>query len=544
MTQANTQVTATNAGGEVLLDAFIVGCGVSGIEALHRLRSAGFDAIAVDAADGVGGTWHWNRYPGARLDSESYSYGYFFSEELRNGWDWSEHFCSQPENERYFNYVVDALDLRPFMKLGTAVTSAHWDPDGGIWLVTTADGDRYRTRFLITGIGILSDPKYPNIPGRERFSGAVAHTARWPKGGLDLKDKRVAVIGTGSSGVQTIAAIGPIVGSLTVFQRSPNWCPPLNNEPITPLEMAEIKGQYEAIWTKTRTTRGGFIHGPIAASAFSFSPEERRQWYETLYGRRGFARLYTNFIEVIRTKELNAEFSEFLAEKIRERVEDPDVAKKLIPVDHGFGQRRPPYETGYYEVYNQPNVELVDTTETPLVEITENGIRTTEREFEFDVIIYATGFNSVTGAFDRIDIQGRDGASLGDAWRQGPNTVAGLGTHGFPNLLMLGGPQAMGGNIPRCIEHQALFLDSLMRHMRDNGLSRIEPTQTACDEWTAHVAEVVSMTLYAETKSGWFWNAVEGATGHSFGIYPAGVVEYGRRLREIEANGYQGFVLS
>ncbi|MHC3001682.1 flavin-containing monooxygenase [Gordonia metallireducens] len=543
MTRSEATDSHTVTSPETLVDAFIIGCGVSGIEALHRLRAAGFDAIAVDAATGVGGTWHWNRYPGARLDSESYSYGYFFSRELREGWDWSEHFCGQPENERYFNYVVDTLGLRPYMRMQTTVESAHFDCTDDTWLVTTTAGDRYRTRFLMTGIGILSDPKYPNIPGRERFRGISVHTARWPADGPELDGKRVAVVGTGSSGVQTISAVGPTVGSLTVFQRSPNWCPPLNNEPITPLEMAEIKGEYDAIWAKTRSTRGGFVHGSIMASANDYTAEERHEWYEMLFRRRGFARLYTNFIEVIRTKELNAEFSGFLANKIRERVKDPAVAEKLIPADHGFGQRRPPYETGYYDVYNQDNVELVDTTATPMVEITERGIRTTEQDFEFDVIIFATGFNSVTGAFDKIDIRGRDGLRLTEAWHNGPNTLAGLGTHGFPNLLMLGGPQAMGGNIPRCIEHQALFLDTLLRHMRANGYTTIEATQDACDAWSDHVAQVVGMTLYTETKASWFWTPTEGK-GHSFGIYPAGVVEYGKRLRDIEANGYQGFVLS
>lgn len=543
MTQAEAQHTRTDNADVKILDALIIGCGVSGIEALHRLREAGFDALAVDAADGVGGTWYWNRYPGARVDSESYSYGYFFSEELRNGWDWSEHFCGQPENERYFNYVVDALDLRPFMRLNTTVASAHFDSVDSTWLITTTADERYRARFLITGIGILSDPRYPGIPERERFAGQSAHTARWPKEGLDLGGKRVAVVGTGSSGVQTISAIGPIVGSLTVFQRSPNWCPPLNNQPIKPLEMAEIKSEYDAIWMKTRTTRGGFVHGAIAASAHDFSTEERREWYETLYRRRGFARLYTNFTEVIRTKELNAEFSDFLANKIRERVKDPAVADTLIPADHGFGQRRPPYETGYYDVYNQDNVELVDTSKTPMLEITERGIRTSDKEFEFDVIIYATGFNSVTGAFDRIDIRGRDDTSLRDSWRQGPSTWAGIGTHGFPNLLMLGGPQAMGGNIPRCIEHQARFLDSLLKHMRDNGYTQIEATHEACEGWAEHVESVVNLTLYTETTKSWFWTENEGS-GHTFGIYPAGVVEYGKRLAEIESSDYKGFVLS
>lgn len=543
MNRSKAQTTQTMPHEQGILDALIIGCGLSGIEILHKLRTAGFDALAVDAADGVGGTWYWNRYPGARVDSESYSYGYFFSDELRNGWDWSEHFSGQPENERYFNYAADFLQLRPHMKLKTRIKSAHFDPADSTWLVTTTESEQYRTRLLITAVGILSDPRYPRVQGRERFRGQSVHTARWPKEGVDFEGKRVAVIGTGSSGVQTIAAIGPIVKSLTVFQRSPNWCPPLNNELITPLEMAEIKGEYDAIWKKTKSTRGGFVHGPIMASAKDFTAQERHAWYETLYRRRGFARLYTNFTEVVRNKEYNAEFSEFLANKIRERVTDPAVAEKLIPTDHGFGQRRPPYESRYYEVYNQANVELVDTSATPMQEITELGVRTSDRELEFDIIIYATGFNAITGAFDQIDIRGRNGAALTDSWKRGPSTFAGIGTHGFPNLLMLGGPQALGGNIPRCIEHQTAFVDSLVNHLRDNGFTEVEATQEACDAWAEHVSELVSLTLYGETKSSWFWTETEGEA-HSFGIYPGGVLEYGKRLEEIESSDYKGFQLS
>lgn len=525
-----------------VLDALIIGAGVAGIETLHRLRERGFDAHVVDAASGVGGTWHWNRYPGARLDSESYSYGYFFSRELREGWNWSEHFCAQPENEAYFNYVVDTWDLRPHITLNTRVTSAHFDAGTDTWRVTADDGREFTSRFLLTGIGILSDPRYPQEPGRERFRGESYHTARWPKEGVDLTGKRVAVIGTGASGVQTIASIGPIVGSLTVFQRTPNWCPPLNNEPLSALEMAEIKGSYDTIWARTQNSRGGFVHGHFLGSVHDYTAEERHEWYETLYARRGFARLYTNFPEVIRTEEFNKEFSAFLEAKIRARIDDQSIADKLIPTDHGFGQKRPPYETNYYEVYNQPNVELVSTHETPIVEFTEDGIVTTEQLHEFDVIIYATGFHAVTGAFDRIDIRGVDGVSLVDAWREGPKTWAGLATPGFPNLLYLGGPQAMGGNIPRAIEKQVPFVADLLDHLRTHGWSRIDAQEDVCKEWADEIAYFVSMTLYRPGVTSWFWT--EAGEGHSFGIYPAGIIEYGKRLSAIEDADYRGFTLT
>lgn len=525
-----------------VLDALIIGAGVAGIESLHRLRGLGYDALLVDAASGVGGTWHWNRYPGARLDSESYSYGYFFDKELRDGWNWSEHFCAQPENEAYFNYVVDSWELRPHISLNTRVVSAVFDSDSDTWTVTAESGREFRARFLLTGIGILSDPRFPQEPGQDRFRGESYHTARWPQESVDLTGKRVAVIGTGASGVQTISAIGPEVGSLTVFQRTPNWCPPLNNESLSTLEMAEIKGSYDAIWARTQSSRGGFVHGHIVGSVHDYTEEERHEWYETLYARRGFARLYTNFPEVIRTEEFNKEFSQFLESKIRARINDQSVADRLIPTDHGFGQKRPPYETNYYEVYNQPNVELVSMLETPIVEFNEGGILTSEKQHDFDVIIYATGFNAVTGAFDRIDIRGVDGVRLVDAWREGPKTWAGLATPGFPNLLYLGGPQAMGGNIPRAIEKQVPFVADLLEHMRANGYRRIDAHEDACQEWAAEIAHFVSLTLYRPGITSWFWT--EAGEGHSFGIYPAGIIEYSKRLKAIAAEGYRGFTLS
>ena len=542
MTFTEKASTAVDGRETRVLDALILGAGVSGIEQLYKLRESGFDALAVDAAAGVGGTWFWNRYPGARLDSESYSYGFYFSKELLQEWEWSEHFCGQPENEKYFNFVVDKLKLRPHIRLSTQVLSATFDSDADEWTVVTSAGDVIRARLLVTGIGILSDPQYPNVPGRDEFKGEWYHTARWPAEEVDLTGKRVAVVGTGSSGVQLITAIGDQVRSLTVFQRTANWCTPLNNEPIPPQEMEDIKANYDKVWASTQNP-GGFVHNPIEGSAWDYTPDERRERYESLYKQRGFAKSVRNYPELLLSKEINAEFSAFLEEKIRARVKDQTVADKLIPTDHGYGIKRPPYESGYYEIYNQDNVELVDMRETPMVRITESGVRTTEKEYEFDVIIYATGFDAITGAFNKIDIVGSRGATLKEHWANGPITFAGLGSYGFPNLLMLGGPQALGGNNPRCIEKQTDFVTNLAGYMREKGYHRVEPTAEACTEWTEHVNEIVSGTLYSEGES-WMFGSNTAGKARAFGLYIGGMMVYGEKLATIEANDYHGFVLA
>src|SRR3984957_11160825 len=521
-----------------VLDALILGAGGSGIDQLYKLRGQGLNAIAVDAASGVGGTWFWNRYPGARLDSESYSYGYFFSKEILDEWNWSEHFCSQPENERYFNFVVDKLGLRPYIRLNTQVLSATFDADAHGWQVLTSAGDIIRYRLLITGIGILSDPQYPNVPGRDDFKGEWHHTARWPAEPVDLKGKRDARVGTGSSGVHIVTALAAEVGTLTVFQRTANWCTPLNNGPISAEEMAGIRANYGKVWESTQNP-GGFVHNPVEGSAWDATPEQRQERYEAVYGERRFAKSIRNYPELLVSKEINAEFSAFLEKRIRARVKDQSVADKLIPTDHGYGAKRPPYESGYFEICNQPNVELVDMRETPMVQITERGIRTTEKEYEFDVIIYATGFDAITGAFNKIDIVGSRGETLKEQWMNGPQTYCGLASYGFPNFLMAGGAQALGGNNPRCIEKQTDFITHLAVYMRENSLTRVEATAESCAEWVGHVNELVAGTLYNEGDSWMFGSNTEGKK-RAFGLYIGGMMVYGERLASEEDNGYQG----
>jgi cation diffusion facilitator CzcD-associated flavoprotein CzcO len=522
------------------LDALIIGTGVSGIYQLYKARERNWSVLAVDTADGVGGTWNWNRYPGARVDSESYSYCYFFSPELLADWNWTEHFASQPENEAYLNHVVDRFGLREHIRLGTTVTAAKFDADTDTWITELSSGSELYTRFLITAVGILSAPQYPSAPGRESFSGPAYHTARWPREGVDVTGRRVAVIGTGSSGVQIITAIADDVADLIVFQRTPNWCPPLNNAPLSTSEMADIKGRYDKIWTSCQNL-GGSVYDPPAESALDVTSDERRKFFEHLFNeKRGLAPLYANYLDLLTNKDVNREFADFIAERIRARVHDPKTAELLIPTDHLFAVKRPPLETGYYELYNRTNVHLVDLRSTPIERFTRTGITTTAADYDVDVIVFATGFDAITGAFDKIHFTGTDDQTLRDAWRHGPNTHTGIATPGFPNLLYAGGPQSLVGNIPRVVEHQVDFITDLIQHARDTGGTRAECTPQSAADWTDHVEEAVAATIFADGQS-WMYGSNIPGKPRAFGLYAGGLTNYVNRLREIRDAGFEGF---
>lgn len=421
-------------------DAIIIGAGISGMYQLHRLRGLGISVRVFEAGTGVGGTWYWHRYPGARFDSESYSYGYSFSEELLEEWNWSEHFAPQPETLRYLNYVADKFDLRRDIEFHARVVSAAWDEATRLWQVTLESGWVHSSRFLIAAIGPLSAPTLPNIAGIESFRGQPCHTARWPHEAVSFEGKRVAVIGTGATGVQTIQEVAKTAAHLTVFQRTPNWCAPLHNRKISPEEMQQIKGRYPEIFKRCAETFGCFLHTPDPRKTFEVSADEREAMFEKLYAEPGFGIWVGNFADILTDRKANAAITDFVARKIRQRVRNPKLAEKLIPKNHGFGTRRVPLETHYYEVYNQKNVELVDLADTPIERITERGIKTIDRERDFDMIIYATGFDALTGAFDRIELRGVGGATLKDVWAGGAETFIGMQSAGFPNLLMLLGP--------------------------------------------------------------------------------------------------------
>ncbi len=521
-------------------DAIIIGAGMSGMYQLYRLRELGLRVRVFEAGTNVGGTWYWNRYPGARFDSESYSYGFSFSKELLQEWEWSEHFAGQPETLRYCNHVADKFDLRRDIQFRSRVTAAIYEEATRSWTITLENGERFCARFLITAIGPLSTPTLPRIEGRDSFAGQSFHTARWPHEPVDFKGKRVAVIGTGATGVQTIQTIAGEVGHLTVFQRTPNWCAPLHNGKIDAETQKKIKAGYPGIFARCQETFACFLHTPDPRGAFEVSDEEREAFYEKLYGERGFGIWQGNFNDILIDRRANATISDFVARKIRERVKDQRIAEKLIPKNHGFGTRRLPLETFYYEVYNRPNVELVDLMETPIERITPKGIKTREREYEFDIIIYATGFDAITGSFDRIDFRGANGVLLKEKWKHGPETYLGLMVDGFPNMMMLMGPHTALGNIPRSIEYSVDWVTGLMRFAQQNKLTRLEATAEGVSSWTDHV-KALGVGLLSNEVNSWMTGInsnVEGKQTRIVARYSGSAPAYRARCDEVAAKGY------
>jgi cation diffusion facilitator CzcD-associated flavoprotein CzcO len=521
-------------------DVIIIGAGLSGMYQLYRLRELGLKARVFEAGTGVGGTWYWNRYPGARFDSESYSYGYSFSKDLLQEWEWSEHFAGQPETLRYCNYVADKFDLRRDIQFESRVAAAIYQDTTRSWEVTLASGARHRCRFLITAIGPLSTPTLPRIEGRDSFAGQSFHTARWPKQKVDFAGKRVAVIGTGATGIQTIQTIAGEVGHLTVFQRTANWAAPLHNGKIDAETQARIKASYPEIFARCQETFACFIHTPDTRGAFEVSDEEREAVYERLYGERGFGIWQGNFKDILIDREANATLSDFIARKIRQRVKNQAVAEKLIPRNHGFGTRRVPLETFYYEVYNRDNVELVDLTETPIEKITPDGIRTSDKDHAFDIIIYATGFDAITGSFDAIDVRGAGGARLKEKWTHGPETYLGLMVDGFPNMMMLMGPHTALGNIPRSIEYSVDWVTGLLRFAQAKGLTFLDATPEGAAAWTDHV-KALGVGLLSNEVDSWMTGInrnVEGKQTRIIARYSGSAPAYRARCDEVAAKGY------
>ena len=521
-------------------DAIVIGAGVSGLYQLYRLRQLGLKVRVLDDGGGIGGTWYWNRYPGARFDSESYTYGYSFSKELLQEWDWKEHFSGQPENERYLNYVADKFDLSRDIQLNSRVTSALWDEGGRNWEIYLDDGRRTRARFLIAATGLLSAHYVPQFEGLESFIGDWFHTSRWPHQDPKLAGKRVGVIGTGATAVQLITEIAKEVRHLTVFQRTPNYCAPLRNGPIDAETQAKIKNDYPEIFRRTRETFAAFLHNFDSRSFFDVPAEKRLELYEELWKQPGFAKWLGNFSEIMTNAEANEEYAEFVRNKIRERVKNPLVAEKLVPKDHPFGSKRIPLESGYYEVFNRDNVILVDIRESPIDRITPTGIKTRDAEYPLDVIIFATGFDAITGPLTRIDIRGERHQSLKDHWAEGPRNFLGIQTVGFPNLFVANA--ATFCNVPRCLEMVVDWISDCISYVNEKGFTSIEPTVKAEQAWTDHVNELAAGTLLTKADS-WFMGANIPGKARAILLYANSAPAYRQKLEEAAAKNYDGFTL-
>ena len=428
--------------------------------------------------------------PGARFDSESYSYGFSWSPEILEEWDWVEHFSPQPETENTLTLSAISLVCERISSSKLGSSQLKYFDDKRIWQLTDESGKTYTSRFLITGMGVLSNPTLPNVPGVSDYKGVAFHTARWPKENVTFESKRVGIIGTGATAIQAIPEIAKTAGSLTVFQRTPNWAIPLHNGKISKDEMAEIRKGYPELFERCLQTRMCFIHDANPDSIWEASEAERQQLWEHLYGQPGFGMWLSNYKEILVNNDANKLVSDFVANKIRQRVHDPETAETLVPKNHGFGTRRVPMETFYFEAYNRPNVRLIDLLKTPIERVTEKGVKTSQEEFEFDMLIYATGFDAVTGAFDAIDFTGVNGVKMLKHWEDGPLTQLGMTVHGFPNMFMIMGPHQAYGNIPRSIEYAVDWVSNCIQHLRANDFTRIEATEQGVRDWTEHVHKI------------------------------------------------------
>ena len=528
------------------LDAVVIGAGFSGLFMNHRLRDTlGLDVQVIEAGSDVGGTWYWNRYPGARCDSEAYMYCFAFDRDLMQEWEWSGKYPEQPEILRYLGHVADRFDLRRNTSFDTRVRSAHFDENSNRWEVETDRGERYRCRFLITAIGCLSTGQIPDFRGRDRFAGEAYHTGAWPHEGVDFAGKKVAVIGTGSSGVQSIPVIARQADHLTVFQRTPQYMIPARHGNVDKAVLDEIKKEYDAIYDKARHSTGGFPYDVQDRSALDVDDDERQRILEEGWRLGGFKFMFSTFSDLRTSLPASEAAGEFIRDKIRQTVDDPELAQKLLPLDHPFGSKRILIDTDYFETYNRDNVELVDINAEPIVEITETGIRAGDTHHDVDVIVYATGFDAMTGSFNRIDIRGRDGQRLKDKWEAGPRTYLGLTSAGFPNLFMITGPGSPSvlSNMPISIEQHVEMIADIVAHLDGNELELIEAELEAEDAWVEHVNEVAEPTMFMHANS-WYLGANIPGKPRVFMPYAGGVGAYRQHCDKVVASGYEGFVLS
>jgi cyclohexanone monooxygenase len=539
------QGTAGGAGAGAstpIFDAVVIGAGFAGMYMLHRLREAGFSVRLFEAGSGVGGTWYWNRYPGARCDVESVEYSYSFDPDLEQEWTWTERYPSQPEILRYANHVADRFDLRSDMQFETRVTSAEFDEDASTWDLTTDTGGRVRTRFCITAMGCLSVPKDPEVVGSASFAGEVFHTGRWPHEGVDLQGKRVAVIGTGSSGIQAIPEIAKQASQLYVLQRTPAFTLPARNAPLLPEYIADIRSRYRQIRTDEVGSPSGWVLPWVGeGSALDASEDERLQRFEERWAEGGPGILLA-YEDIRKDEDANRTAADFVRHKIAETVTDPEVARRLTPIDYPIGAKRVCLDTDYYATYNRENVTLIDIRSNPIAQIGESGIELQDGVLEVDCIVFASGFDAMTGALLKLNPRGRDGLTLSEKWEAGPRTYLGLAVAGFPNLLTITGPGSPSvlSNMLCSIEQHVDWITECLEYLRETGSATIEARLDDEDRWVDHVWELGQQTLYPKANS-WYVGANVPGKPRVFMPYVGGLNAYRKRCRAVADKGYEGF---
>jgi len=525
-------------------DAIVVGAGFGGLYALYRLRKDGYRVKVLEAAADIGGTWYFNRYPGARCDIESMSYSYSFSDKLQQEWEWSERYAAQPEILKYINHVADRFDLRPHIQFDTRVTRVLYDDAEGRWLIETEAGEVFAARFCVLAAGCLSVPQKPEVKGLDNFKGDWYHTGFWPHENVDFTDQRVGVIGTGSSGIQAIPIMAEQARHLSVFQRTPNYSIPAWNRPLGSDIVAEWKARYAEIRERARTGQAGVGFEPRVCAAMEISREEQLHELERRWQHGGLV-MWETFTDVLSDERANAIAADFVREKIRAMVEDPEIADLLCPKGYPYGAKRICVDTNYYRTFNRDNVSLVDIAADPIREVTLTGLRTGDKEFELDALVFATGFDAMTGPILRIDIRGRGGVSLRDKWSDGPHTYLGLMVAGFPNMFIVAGPGSPSvlSNMVVSIEQHVDWLADCLAHLKAQGLDSVEPTQEAEDEWTNHCNQRASETLFPRANS-WYMGANIPGKPRVFMPYLGGVGHYREICDEIAAKDYDGFAMS
>ncbi len=532
----------------VVLDALIIGAGVAGLYQLHQLRAQGLKVLAVDAATDVGGTWYWNRYPGAKFDSESYIYQYLFDEQLYKDWTWSERFPGQPEIERWMHYIADRLDLRRDLLLSTKIVEARWDEARGRWTVKSDLGDVFDTRFLIGCCGMLSAPLEERFPGQKSFKGRIFHTARWPKEELDLSGRRVGVVGVGATGIQVIQTIADRTGHLKVFIRTPQYVLPMKNPKYGPREEKAYKARFEELKGNLPHTFTGFEYD-FKHKWADLTPEQRLAVLEEIHADGSLKLWLASFAEMFFDAGVSEEISEFVRGKMRERLQDPKLIEALVPgpEDYGFGTHRVPLETNYLEAYLRPNVEAITVRDNPIAEIVPEGVKLADGTVhELDVIILATGFDAGSGALSRIDIHGRDGRTLREDWGRDIRTSIGMMVHGYPNLLITAAPLAPSAalcNMATCLQQQTEWIADLVAHMNAKGHKVVEPTAEFEEAWVRHHDETADANLISKTNSWYVGSNVPGKPRRVLS-YTGGVGTYRQKCDEVTKSGYQGLALA